>query len=228
MAHIEFTNNYQDLSTENGFQFKFFCESCGNGYLSSWQANAVGIAGSLLRGAGQIFGGVVGRAAAGSYEVQRAIGGASHDHALGEAVAEIKPLFKQCAHCGHWACGQVCWNAERGLCTRCAPVLEREAVAAQAQIAVEQTTEKLKAADQTQGTRFAPGAAIDEAPGPVVHELQAPPGLAIECPSCHALTHGGKFCQGCGAALTVPAACTHCGCKLQADARFCPECGQHR
>ena len=28
---IEFTGNYQDLSTESGFQFKFFCERCQNG-----------------------------------------------------------------------------------------------------------------------------------------------------------------------------------------------------
>ena len=32
MARIEFTDNYQDLSTAIGFQFKFLCESCGNGY----------------------------------------------------------------------------------------------------------------------------------------------------------------------------------------------------
>jgi hypothetical protein len=231
MAHIEFTNNYQDLSTENGFQFKFVCESCGNGYLSSWQVNAVGIAGSLLRGAGQIFGGLVQRAAAGSYEVQRAIGGVGHDSALTAAVDEIKPLFHQCSKCGHWACGKVCWNAERGLCSRCAPILEREAVATQAQLAVRQTTQALESQDQTLGIHFAPGAAVGAAPVPPVHDLPQPshPAALVQaCAKCHAPSHGGKFCEQCGAALARPEACNHCGCRLEPAAKFCPECGQQR
>jgi len=35
MGAIEFTDNYQDLSTDKGFQFKFCCERCGNGYMST-------------------------------------------------------------------------------------------------------------------------------------------------------------------------------------------------
>ena len=60
MGRVEFTDNYEDLSTENGYQFKFVCESCGNGHLSSWQASATGIAGSVLRTAGSLFGAVHG------------------------------------------------------------------------------------------------------------------------------------------------------------------------
>ena len=37
MATIEFTGNYEDLSTDKGYQFKFFCEKCGNGYMSSFR-----------------------------------------------------------------------------------------------------------------------------------------------------------------------------------------------
>ena len=29
MAVIEFTDNFEDLSTDQGFQFKFHCERCG-------------------------------------------------------------------------------------------------------------------------------------------------------------------------------------------------------
>jgi len=29
MALIQFVQNYQDLSTDRGFQFKFHCDKCG-------------------------------------------------------------------------------------------------------------------------------------------------------------------------------------------------------
>ncbi len=96
MARIEFTDNYEDLSTDLGYQFKFFCESCGNGYMSSWQASTSGMASSVVRAAGNIFGGLFGRAASGAWEVQRAVGGPEHDRALESAVNEIRPLFLQC------------------------------------------------------------------------------------------------------------------------------------
>jgi hypothetical protein len=31
MALIQFTRNYQDLSTDQGYQFEFSCDRCGNG-----------------------------------------------------------------------------------------------------------------------------------------------------------------------------------------------------
>lgn len=31
---IQFVANYDDLSTDKGFQFKFHCDRCRNGYLS--------------------------------------------------------------------------------------------------------------------------------------------------------------------------------------------------
>jgi hypothetical protein len=208
MAHIEFTNNYQDLSTESGFQFKFICESCNNGYMSSWHANKVGIAGSLLRGAGQIFGGAFGSAAAGSYEIQKAVGGPAHDQALEQAVTEIKPLFTQCKHCGHYVCREVCWNGERSLCTKCAPILQREMAAQQAQIAVEQSAAKLRARDQTEGVNFDATA-------------------VVSCPTCGVEAKGGKFCQACGGSLAPKSECSRCGTKMVPGAKFCPECGQH-
>ena len=100
MATIEFTGNYEDLSTDKGYQFKFFCEKCGNGYMSSFSASAIGIAASAAQAVGSIFGGIFGQAASGAHEIQRAIGGPAHDSALKEAVAEIRPLFKQCSRCG--------------------------------------------------------------------------------------------------------------------------------
>ena len=175
MAHIEFTDNYEDLSTDIGFQFKFYCENCGNGYMSTWKAGKTGIAYGLLRGASSIFGGILGNAGAGAYEIQQAVGGPARDNALKEAVTEIRPLFSQCRRCGQWVCCDVCWNTERGLCANCAPITQREVSSLQASITVEQAEAKLREQDLTEG-------------------LNLTSSTAVICPNCGAENDGGKFC----------------------------------
>ncbi|MEN6493986.1 MAG: hypothetical protein ABFD16_06820, partial [Thermoguttaceae bacterium] len=75
MDPIEFTDNYEDLSTDKGFQFKFICQRCGNGYLSTYKISKLGLAGGLLGAVSSLFGGLLGQAADSAYEVQRAVGG---------------------------------------------------------------------------------------------------------------------------------------------------------
>ena len=53
MASIKFTGNFQDLSTDKGYQFKFCCEKCGNGHLSTFKASTLGMASSALHAAGK-------------------------------------------------------------------------------------------------------------------------------------------------------------------------------
>jgi len=48
MKKIPFTDNYDDLSTGRGYQFKFFCERCGNGFMSSFQKSTVGVAAGVM------------------------------------------------------------------------------------------------------------------------------------------------------------------------------------
>jgi Double zinc ribbon len=206
MARIEFTDNYEDLSTGSGYQFKFNCEKCGNGYMSSFQASKSGIATGLLRGAGNILGGFLGSASSGAEELQELVAGPAHDHALQEAVEEIRPLFIQCKRCGQWVCREICWNAERGLCSDCAPIAQREIGSLQAQITVDQAEEKLRQQDLTAGLNLS-----DKA--------------VVICPSCGAENEGGKFCQECGGSLLAQAQCPKCGTKFKAGAKFCPECG---
>ena len=206
MGRVEFTDNYEDLSTASGFQFKFKCETCGNGYLSSWRANKTGIAAGLLRGAGNLFGGMLGRAASSTYEIQKVIGGPVHDAALTEAVAEIRPLFLQCKRCGQWVCRDICWNTERSLCKTCAPILQRELAAKQAALTVEQAEQKLRAQDLTEGINLSATA-------------------AVLCPACGAEAKGGKFCPSCGASLVPKTDCSRCGAKISPADKFCPECG---
>jgi len=206
MTAIPFTGNYEDLSTDRGFQFKFYCEKCNNGYMSSFQASTMGMLGSAARVAGDLFGGVFGRVADSSYEVQRAVGGSAHDSALKSAVAEISPIFKQCTRCGHWVCEPVCWNKKAGLCESCAPDLDEEMAAAQAEAAREQVQQKAREVDWTKSRNVA------KVSGAV-------------CPQCGAKTQGGKFCQECGGALSPTKSCGQCGHEAEGSPKFCPECG---
>ena len=207
MAVIEFTGNYQDLSTDKGYQFKFFCEKCGNGYMSSFKTSTMGMAASAVEVAGSLFGGIFGRAASGAYEVQRAVGGPSHDAALKSAVAEVKPLFRQCTRCGNWICEPICFNKKAQLCEGCAPDLDEEMAVAQAEAAKEQVREKARTVDWTKQRDVATVS-------------------GALCPSCGAKTPGGKFCPECGAAVSTKKTCGKCGAEADGSPKFCPECGQ--
>ncbi|MFN7941468.1 MAG: zinc ribbon domain-containing protein [Thermoanaerobaculia bacterium] len=206
MAIVEFTGNYQDLSTDKGYQFKFFCEKCGNGYMSSFRTSAIGLAASAVQVAGNLFGGLFSRAASTSYEVQRAVGGPAHDAALREAVEEIRPQFQQCTRCGKWVCGPVCFNHQAGLCEDCAPDFQQEVSAAQAEAAREQIHAKAREIDWVKDRDLSQAA-------------------AATCGSCGAKVAGGKFCPECGQPLAATKPCRRCGKDVEAAARFCPECG---
>lgn len=206
MAVIEFVHNYSDLSTDQGYQFQFFCNRCGNGYMSSYVPNRLDQASNLLRAASGFLGGVLGRAGDSAYDIQRAVGGPQHDRALQAAVQEIKPLFVQCQRCGTWVCHQICWNAEKGLCKECAPILAEEMASAQATAMRSQIQEKAAATDQTQGANVAQQ-------------------TSAKCPQCGAATTGGKFCGECGTPLIAKKHCTECGTEMPATVKFCPDCG---
>jgi hypothetical protein len=204
---IEFTGNYQDLSTDRGYQFKFFCEKCGNGYMSSYQASKLGMARAAIDVANSVFGGIFGRASAGAYEVQRAVGGVAHDAALREAVEEIRPKFKQCTRCGAWVCEPVCWNHQAGLCERCAPELAAERAAAQAEAAREQVHAKAREVDWVKNEDVATV-------------------RSVACPACGAEVGAAKFCPECGEKLVVKPTCGACGAEIPPKSKFCPECGE--
>jgi len=208
MSSIEFTGNYQDLSTDKGYQFKFFCEKCGNGYMSSFKSSKLGIAASAAEVAGSLFGGLFGRAADTAYQIQRAVGGPAHDSALKEAGDEIRPLFRQCTRCGRWVCEPVCFNKKAGLCERCAPDLDQEIAAAQAEAAKEQIIQKAHEVDWTKG-------------------LDVGAVTGVVCKSCGAKLNGGKFCPECGTpAVAQKKFCKECGVAIEGNPKFCPECGQ--
>jgi hypothetical protein len=207
---IEFTGNYEDLSTDMGYQFKFLCERCQNGYMSTYHANKLGVAGGLLRGASNFMGGALGRGADSAFDVQRAVGGKAHDGALRDAVQEIKPLFKQCRGCGNWMCEQVCWNSQAKMCKECAPIAEEIETRVRAQF-VE---------TQVNNDQF-----LEEN----IRMSEKGKEVAANCASCGAETIGKKFCPKCGTPTAVAAAafCGECGAKATPGAKFCGECGKN-
>jgi len=188
---IWFAGNYEDLSTDQGYQFKFRCGKCSNGYLSSFKMSKMGLASSAFRAAGNLFGGILGGAANSAYEIQRAVGGPAHDAALKEAAEEIAKQFKQCSRCGKWVCEPICWNKKAGLCEACAPNLEEEKAAAQAQ-------QDAHAASSQAGISCAScGAKV--ASGKFCPECGKPLQLKKRCAKCGAEAEGApKFCPDCG------------------------------
>jgi hypothetical protein len=207
MSAIQFVENYDDLSTEKGYQFKFHCDRCHNGYMSTFEASALGMATGFLQAAGSLFGGVFGKAAESTYDIQKAIGGTAHDSALRKAVEEIKSKFHQCKRCGKWVCPEVCWNATRSLCMECAPDLAQETAAAQAQIGKEQLFDKARQTNL-----------IDDI------DLKKKEASA-SCPGCGAAVGSAKFCPECGKPINAKAKCEACGAEMKSSAKFCPECG---
>jgi len=207
MDLIQFTRNHTDHSTDKGYQFEFFCDRCGNGFVSEFRASAVGFATSALRTAGGLFGGLLGSAASNTYEIERMIQGPGHDKAYREAIEAVKPNFRQCPKCAKWACLTMCWNEKRGLCYDCAPNVETELAAAQAQATVEQIQTKVRELDMTK-------------------DIDLTTEAAALCPACGARTQGAKFCPECGKPLRPKNECSRCGTKFEAGTKFCPECGQ--
>ena len=207
----QFTRNYTDRSNDSGFQFEFHCDKCGNGFRSTFKTNKLGMAASLLKAAGSIFGGGLHSASWGADHVKDAFRGGAWDAAYKEVIEEIKPKFHQCTRCGKWVCPDVCWNQARGLCEECAPDLQEAAAAVQAQVAVEQIGEKARQHDQTGGL-----------------DMAAPLAAPGACAHCQArLAAGVKFCAECGKPTGKAAAafCAECGAKMAAGVKFCAECG---
>jgi len=208
---IKFTKNYEDKSTDSGFQFVFYCERCGNGFKSKFQGSATGTMSQLVSGAGSLFGGIFSQAANVTDNVKSATWERAHEKALEKAVEEISPHFIQCPRCNSYVCRESCWNKEKGLCKECAPDLGVEMAAAQAQKSVEEIHAHAAMAEE------------DKKLGKEYWRE----GIRATCPQCEKpLAKNAKFCPNCGYALKAKDSCDKCGAKLQENAKFCGECGE--
>jgi len=208
---IEFTRNYSDLSTDQGFQFEFFCDRCGNGFRSHFKPSVVGTVSGAMDAASSLFGGIFGRAADVTEHVKSASWEKAHDDAFLAAAKELKPDFVQCPRCSSWVCRKSCWNTKKGLCKECAPDLGVEMAAAQSSRTVEEIWAHSKVAEEYRE---------------MLQEKSWREGVHATCPNCEApLASNAKFCPECGTKIKSEAYCTECGGKLAPGAKFCAECG---
>jgi hypothetical protein len=211
MSKIEFTRNYSDLSTNQGFQFEFYCDRCGTGYRTRFAPSALGTVTNALDAAGGLFGGVFGRAASLGEQARSATWEKAHDEAFVKAMEELKPDFIQCPRCSSWVCRSSCWNAKKGLCKQCSPDLGVEMAAAQSSRTVEEVWAHSKMAEEDRD---------------MLKEKSWREGVRATCPNCNAaLASNVKFCPECGAQIQAEAHCTECGSKLSPGAKFCGACG---
>ncbi len=208
---IEFTRNHSDHSTNQGFQFEFFCNRCGTGYRTRFKPSVAGTLTGAMNAASSLFGGVFGKAADLSEHVRSASWEKAHDDAFVEAMQELRPEFVQCPRCSNWVCRHNCWNAAKGLCKQCAPDLGVEMAAAQSSRTVEEIWAHSKVAEEDRS---------------MLTEQSWREGVRATCPSCGvSLTKKVNFCPECGAKIQAEAHCTQCGAKLASGAKFCAECG---
>lgn len=211
MSKIEFTTNNSDLSTDEGFQFEFFCDRCGTGTRTSFQPSVLGKVSGALDAASNLFGGVFGRVADLGERARSATWEKAHDQAFINAMAEVKDDFIQCPRCSKWVCRKSCWNNQKGLCKDCAPDLGVEMAAAQSSRTVEEIWAHSKMAEEDRE---------------MLKTESWREGARATCPGCgKPLAAKVKFCPECGAKIQQEAFCKECGARLPEGAKFCPDCG---
>ncbi len=214
-----FTRNYEDNSTEAGFQFTFYCDICSDGYKSSFIESQTYKKGKGLRGLAEgaalltrLMGGRIGDI---GHSVQR--GGdilserfegmspewqKEHEKAFERAQNEAQQHFHRCHSCNKYVC-DACFNEDEGLCTECAPRQEVYVARARAEAMRRNIDEASQTATVWQG------------------ELGS---RTTVCPSCGKPAGKGKFCNNCGASMELKK-CSKCGTQNAQNVNFCNNCG---
>ncbi len=246
MLH-SFTKNHNDLSTEAGFQFEFFCDCCGNGFKSTFvpsstygKKNKSERFGRFASGIGGLLGGIGGELGSaierGSDVVGSRFSGESpqwrkeHEQAFDEAQAEVRPEFRKCPACTKWVCPE-CWNEDEGLCIECAPresayVAQAHSRAMQRNIDEAAETATVWKGDIESRTTVCPSCGKPSGNGKFCNNCGAP--LALnKCPNCGAtVAQGLKFCGECGSPMQKTGKCPSCGHENDPSMKFCGNCGQ--
>ena len=216
-----FTRNYEDNSTDAGFQFTFYCDICGDGYKSSFIESETYKKGKGLRGLSQGVG-MLGRLVGGrlsdlGYAAERSgdilserFQGMSpewqneHEKAYERAKNEAMQHFHRCHGCHKYVC-DACFNEDEGLCTECAPRQEVYVAKARAEAMRRNIEDAGAAATVWQG------------------KIESKTTI---CPTCGKPAGSGKFCNNCGASMELKV-CPQCGAQNAHGVRFCNNCGQN-
>ena len=217
MPLTPFTRNFQDNSTEAGFQFTFFCDLCNDGYKTKFIESKTYKKAGLFRGLGRAVsigadlagrGGLGYSAERGSDILSERFHGMSpewhreHEAAFEVAQNEAKGHFMRCPKCKRYVCEND-WNEQDGLCVEDAPRESVEVASARAEKMVTDIRQKAESTQVFTGE-------IDK--------------RQTICPQCGKPAGTGKFCNNCGAPLSL-IKCPKCGATNAAGTRFCGECG---
>lgn len=212
-----FTRNYEDNSSESGFQFTFYCDICHDGYKTRFIESKTYKKTSLLGGFGKAISAganLFGQHNIG-HTVERGIDILNERHqgmspewrkewedAFEVAQNEAKQHFYRCSRCKKYIC-ESDWNEQDNLCVECAPRENVEMTAIRAERMVSQMKEKAEIANVFDGK---------------IERRQT------VCPECGKPSGEGKFCNNCGASLSLTK-CPKCGNKVAIETKFCGECG---
>lgn len=211
-----FTRNFTDHSTEAGFQFTFNCDICGDGYKTKFIESKTHKKAGFLRGLGKAA--AVGGSFLGSsvgYNISHGADAFSerfhgmspewhkeHEAAFATAQNEAQGHFQRCPRCRKYICEND-WNEQEGLCVEDAPRESVEVAAAKAEKMVKDIKEKAGSTEVFTGK---------------IESRQT------ICPQCGKPSGQGKFCNNCGASLSL-VKCLKCGAQSPAGTSFCGECG---
>ena len=213
-----FTRNYEDNSTDAGFQFTFYCDICNDGFKSSFIESTTYRKGSTLRGLGRgagLLGSLIGTGNLGwnmersadilseRFEGQSPEWQREHEAAFNAAQQEAKKYFHRCHSCHSWVC-TADFNEEQGMCVECAP---RENIA----IAKARAQAFQRNLDDLAETTTVYTGGLEQ--------------KTTVCPACGAPAGSGKFCNNCGAPLALNR-CANCGAEVAKGVKFCQECGK--
>ena len=245
MLH-SFTRNHNDLSTEAGFQFEFYCDCCGNGYKSSFISSTTygkntrtERFGRVASGLGGLLGGIasdLGWAAERGADAMRSNNGQDspqwrreQEEAFDKAQEEVKPMFCRCPSCNKWVCTD-CWNEDEGLCVDCAPREAGYVAKARNEAMRRNIDEQAETATVWQGkietrTTVCPNCGKPAGTGKFCNHCGTPLGTN-RCPNCGAqVAQGLKFCGECGSPMKQANICSQCGFENAPGMKFCGSCG---
>lgn len=243
-----FTRNYEDNSTEAGYQFTFYCDLCHDGYKSSFIESETYKKGkglrNLSRGAGALGSLLEGRLGHIGYSLER--GGdvlaerfhgmnpewhKEHEKAFEMANNQVRQLFNRCHGCRKWVCDS-CYNEDEGLCTECAPRQDVWIAKARAEAMQRNIEEAAENATVWKGklerkTIVCSNCGKPAGSGKFCNNCGSSLALLI-CPQCKAENaQGVRFCNNCGSSMTEASKknCPACGESVSPGAKFCGNCG---